>query len=113
MLGARTQWCPAGTSAKRKEGSRSLSRYGLDRGNHSMGVEGVNKNLSSLKESALARLEPGYCSQRDHVEEEAVACNLGSADSAMMGQECPRARLVHSGTHILGKEQQNPFCRAV
>lgn len=92
---------------------RGLGLYGLNRGNHSMSVEVVNKNFSSLKESALERLEPGYYSQRDTCGRGNRGMQLGSADSAMMGREYPRALLVHSGTHILGKKQHIRFCRAV
>lgn len=92
---------------------RGLGLYSLNRGNGNMSVGHVNKNLSSLKESALERLEPGYYSQRDTCGRGSRACSLRSADSAMMGREYPRALLVHSDTHILGKKQYIRFCRAV
>lgn len=54
-----------------------------------MSVEGVNKNLSSLKDSTLARLEPGYCSQRD-------TCGRGSS-----GLQLGVCRLSYDGASLV------------
>lgn len=61
-----------------------------------MSVEGVNKNLSSLKESAVARLEPGYCSERD-------TCGRGSS-----GLQLGVCRLSYDGAGV-PKSSPGPF----
>lgn len=57
-----------------------------------MSVEDVNKNLSSLKESALERLEPGYCSHRDTCGRGSSGLQLGVCKLSYDGVGVPKGR---------------------
>lgn len=68
-----------------------------------MNMEGV-KNLSSMEESALERLESEYYSQRHTCGRGSNDLQLGVCRHRYDGAGPLKPLLVHPGTHILGEE---------